>query len=184
MHGLRPARSRRWISPESWCGRNISAPSTARSRSTGATAVRRSSTRTSSFCSATTNAKSYLLALDSRTGAVRWKADAPAGVTSYSTPLVVETGGKTEIIVNSSVGVSGHDVATGAAAVARRGSQSLPDSHADLSRRRHLHEPRLSQQPVPGDSAGRQGERRGEPRGMEGRRRARRTSRHSFITTG
>jgi outer membrane protein assembly factor BamB len=57
--------------------------------------------------------KSYLLALDSRTGAVRWKADAPAGVTSYSTPLVVETGGKPEIIVNSSVGVSGHDVATG-----------------------------------------------------------------------
>ncbi len=57
--------------------------------------------------------KSYLLALDSRTGAVRWKADAPDGVTSYSTPLVVETGGKPEIIVNSSVGLSGHDIATG-----------------------------------------------------------------------
>src|ERR671919_1715198 len=49
--------------------------------------------------------RSYLLALDSRTGAVRWKADAPAGVTSYSTPLVVETAGKPEIVVNSSVGV-------------------------------------------------------------------------------
>jgi outer membrane protein assembly factor BamB len=57
---------------------------------------------------------SYLLALDSRTGAVRWKADAAPGVTSYSTPLVVETGGKAEIIVNSSAGVSGHDAATGA----------------------------------------------------------------------
>jgi outer membrane protein assembly factor BamB len=57
--------------------------------------------------------KSYLLALDTRTGAVRWKADAPAGVTSYSTPLVVDTGGKAEIIVNSSAGLSGHDVATG-----------------------------------------------------------------------
>jgi outer membrane protein assembly factor BamB len=56
---------------------------------------------------------SYLLALDARTGAVKWKADAPAGVTSYSTPLVVESGGKTEIVVNSSVGVSGHDFATG-----------------------------------------------------------------------
>jgi outer membrane protein assembly factor BamB len=44
---------------------------------------------------------------------VRWKADAPNGVTSYSTPLVVEAGGKTEIIVNSSAGVSGHDFATG-----------------------------------------------------------------------
>jgi len=57
---------------------------------------------------------SYLLALDSKTGAVRWKADAGSGVTSYSTPLVVETGGRAEIIVNSSIGVSGHDAATGA----------------------------------------------------------------------
>jgi outer membrane protein assembly factor BamB len=57
---------------------------------------------------------SYLLALDARTGAVRWKQDAPAGVTSYSTPLVVDSGGKTEIVVNSSVGISGHDFATGA----------------------------------------------------------------------
>ena len=57
---------------------------------------------------------SYLLALDAKTGAVRWKSDAPAGVTSYSTPLVVESGGKTEIVVNSSAGISGHDFATGA----------------------------------------------------------------------
>jgi outer membrane protein assembly factor BamB len=56
---------------------------------------------------------SYLLALDAATGAVRWKADAPNGVTSYSTPLVVETGGRAEIIVNSSAGVSGHDFSTG-----------------------------------------------------------------------
>jgi outer membrane protein assembly factor BamB len=56
---------------------------------------------------------SYLLALDAGTGKVRWKVDAPAGVTSYSTPLVVETGGKAEIVVNSSVGVSGHDASTG-----------------------------------------------------------------------
>jgi outer membrane protein assembly factor BamB len=57
--------------------------------------------------------KSYLLSLDSRTGAVRWKADAPDGVTSYSTPLVVEADGKAEVVVNSSAGVSGHDAATG-----------------------------------------------------------------------
>ena len=57
---------------------------------------------------------SYLLALDSRTGAVRWKVNAPTGETSYSTPLVVDVGGKTEIVVNSSAGVSGHDFATGA----------------------------------------------------------------------
>jgi outer membrane protein assembly factor BamB len=58
--------------------------------------------------------KSYLLALDARTGEVRWKADAPAGVTSYSTPLVIETGGQTQIVVNSSIGVTGHDFSTGA----------------------------------------------------------------------
>ena len=57
---------------------------------------------------------SYLLALDSKTGAVRWKADAGGVATSYSTPLVVETGGRAEIVVNSSTGVSGHDAATGA----------------------------------------------------------------------
>jgi len=56
---------------------------------------------------------SYLLALDARTGAVQWKSAAASGVTSYSTPLVVETGGKAEIVVNSSVGVSGHDFDTG-----------------------------------------------------------------------
>jgi outer membrane protein assembly factor BamB len=56
---------------------------------------------------------SYLLALDARTGAVKWKADAPTGVTSYSTPLVVEAEGRREVIVNSSEGVSAHDLATG-----------------------------------------------------------------------
>lgn len=58
--------------------------------------------------------QSYLLALDTRTGAVRWKVDAADGVTSYSTPLVVEADGKAEIVVNSSIGVTGHDLATGA----------------------------------------------------------------------
>lgn len=58
--------------------------------------------------------QSYLLALDARTGAVRWKVDAADGVTSYSTPLVVEANGTAEIVVNSSAGVSGHDLATGA----------------------------------------------------------------------
>ena len=57
---------------------------------------------------------SYLVALDARTGAMRWKVDAGPGTTSYSTPLIVESGGRAEIIVNSSVGVSGHDAATGA----------------------------------------------------------------------
>jgi outer membrane protein assembly factor BamB len=58
--------------------------------------------------------QSYLLALDARTGRVRWKVDAESGTTSYSTPLVVQSGSRTEIVVNSSAGVSGHDFATGA----------------------------------------------------------------------
>jgi outer membrane protein assembly factor BamB len=34
-------------------------------------------------------------------------------VISYSTPLVSDAGGRAEVIVNSSVGISGHDAATG-----------------------------------------------------------------------
>jgi outer membrane protein assembly factor BamB len=57
---------------------------------------------------------SYLLSLDARTGAVRWKRDQPAGVTSYSTPMVVSTGASAaEVVVNSSAGVAGHSAATG-----------------------------------------------------------------------
>jgi outer membrane protein assembly factor BamB len=57
---------------------------------------------------------SYMLALDAGTGAVKWKVNANPGTVSYSTPLVVDLGGgKAEIVVNSSVGLSGHDAATG-----------------------------------------------------------------------
>jgi outer membrane protein assembly factor BamB len=57
---------------------------------------------------------SYLLSLDAATGAVKWKADQPRGLTSYSTPLVVETnGGAAEVIVNSSAGIAAHNAANG-----------------------------------------------------------------------
>jgi len=57
---------------------------------------------------------SYLLSLDARTGAVRWKTDQASGVTSYSTPIVVDSGtGASEVIVNSSAGIAGHSAATG-----------------------------------------------------------------------
>ncbi len=55
----------------------------------------------------------YLLGLDSTTGQNRWKVDRPRGVISYSTPFVIETTDSAEIIVNSSVGMAGHDLATG-----------------------------------------------------------------------
>lgn len=56
---------------------------------------------------------SYLLALDKRTGAVKWKVDKTAGIESYSSPIVVQGPGGPELIVNSSVGVESFDPATG-----------------------------------------------------------------------
>lgn len=57
---------------------------------------------------------SYLLALDKRTGRVQWKVDRPAGVESYSSPLVIQGPGGPELIVNSSTGLESFDPATGA----------------------------------------------------------------------
>lgn len=57
--------------------------------------------------------RSYLLALDKRTGAVKWKVDKPAGVESYSSPIVVQGPAGHELIVNSSVGVESFDPGTG-----------------------------------------------------------------------
>ncbi|HEX4997723.1 MAG TPA: PQQ-binding-like beta-propeller repeat protein, partial [Terriglobia bacterium] len=56
---------------------------------------------------------SYLLALDSSSGMNRWKHNRDGGVTSYSTPFVMESGGEPELIVNSSEGISGHSLKTG-----------------------------------------------------------------------
>jgi outer membrane protein assembly factor BamB len=57
---------------------------------------------------------SYLLALDKRTGAVRWKRDRTPGAHSYSTPVVFTHEGQTTLVLNSSRGVEGFDPATGA----------------------------------------------------------------------
>ena len=56
---------------------------------------------------------SYLLALDKRTGAVKWKVDKPAGLESYSSPTVVQGPSGPELIVNASTGVESFDPATG-----------------------------------------------------------------------
>ena len=55
---------------------------------------------------------SYILALDSSTGANKWKADR-AGAMSYSTPFVIETPAGAELIVNSGEGISGHSLSNG-----------------------------------------------------------------------
>jgi outer membrane protein assembly factor BamB len=56
---------------------------------------------------------SYLLALDKRRGKERWKADRGKGRSSYSTPLVIRTPSRAEVIVNSSERVDAYDAATG-----------------------------------------------------------------------
>ncbi len=56
---------------------------------------------------------SYLVALDTKTGAVRWKRDRQPGAHSYSTPLMVTHDGRATLVLNSSRGVEGFDPATG-----------------------------------------------------------------------
>ena len=56
---------------------------------------------------------SYLLAVDKETGKQVWKADRGRGRTSYSTPLVVNAGGRSEVIVNSSERVDAYDARDG-----------------------------------------------------------------------
>jgi outer membrane protein assembly factor BamB len=55
----------------------------------------------------------YLLALDLRTGRLRWKRDRQPGALSYSTPLVVTGQGRTTIVVNSTQGIEAYEAATG-----------------------------------------------------------------------
>jgi outer membrane protein assembly factor BamB len=57
--------------------------------------------------------KSYLLALEARTGRQRWKTDRGAGRVSFSTPLLVSGADGDELIVNSSERVDAYDPATG-----------------------------------------------------------------------
>ena len=57
--------------------------------------------------------QSYVIALDTMTGAVRWKVDREPGRLSYSTPLVVATPGGAELVINSSVGLEAVSLADG-----------------------------------------------------------------------
>ncbi|MEE8130269.1 MAG: PQQ-binding-like beta-propeller repeat protein [Vicinamibacterales bacterium] len=56
----------------------------------------------------------YLVALDTRTGAERWKVDRGPGLRSYSTPLAVADNDHAELIVNSSARIDAFDPKTGA----------------------------------------------------------------------
>lgn len=56
---------------------------------------------------------SFLYAFDKRTGAQRWKV-ARDEKTSWSTPLIVESEGRAQVIVSATQRVRGYDLATGA----------------------------------------------------------------------
>ena len=56
--------------------------------------------------------ESFVVALDKGTGDERWKVERDEG-TSWSTPLVVEHGGKPQVIVSATHRVRGYDLATG-----------------------------------------------------------------------
>jgi outer membrane protein assembly factor BamB len=56
---------------------------------------------------------SYLLALDKQTGKELWRTNRGKGVTSYSTPIIVDSPQGPEIIVNSSEGLEAYYPGTG-----------------------------------------------------------------------
>lgn len=55
---------------------------------------------------------SFVVALDARTGKERWKV-ARDEVSSWSTPLVVEHQGRTQVIISATRRIRGYDLATG-----------------------------------------------------------------------
>lgn len=56
---------------------------------------------------------SYMVALDKKTGKQLWKADRPDGMRSYTTPFVVRSGGRDELIVNSNTEIAAFDPSDG-----------------------------------------------------------------------
>ncbi len=57
-------------------------------------------------------ADSALLCLDARTGKIRWRAERPEK-TSWNTPCVVESQGRTQVIVNATSRIRAYDLETG-----------------------------------------------------------------------
>ncbi len=56
---------------------------------------------------------SFIVALDARSGEELWRTERPGEVTSWSTPLVVESGGRHQVVVAATGRSRGYDLATG-----------------------------------------------------------------------
>jgi outer membrane protein assembly factor BamB len=71
-------------------------------------------------------ARSYLLALDARTGRERWTVDRGTGRVSHSTPLIVRVPEGHELLVNSSERIDAYDPSTGKALWHTGGPRQTP----------------------------------------------------------
>lgn len=58
--------------------------------------------------------ESFLLALDKQTGSAKWRTPRPQSPPSYSTPVLWEAGGQTQLVIAGSAAVTAYDPATGA----------------------------------------------------------------------
>jgi outer membrane protein assembly factor BamB len=59
------------------------------------------------------DAKSFLMALDSKSGKVLWKSERPDAVRSYSTPAVWTRNGRKELLVAGAIELAGYDPSNG-----------------------------------------------------------------------
>lgn len=55
------------------------------------------------------DAEAYIVALDKATGAEKWRIDRPNRTRSYCVPLIVEAGGKTQMVLTGSLCVTSYD---------------------------------------------------------------------------
>ncbi|HJT77561.1 MAG TPA: PQQ-binding-like beta-propeller repeat protein, partial [Gemmataceae bacterium] len=59
------------------------------------------------------DAKAYIVALEKQTGKERWRADRPNRTRSYCPPLVIDAGGRKELVLSGSKCVASYDPDTG-----------------------------------------------------------------------
>ena len=59
------------------------------------------------------DAEAYIVALDKTTGEEKWRVDRPNRTRSYCVPLIVEAGGKTQMVLSGSLCVTSYDPDTG-----------------------------------------------------------------------
>ena len=111
---------------------------------------------------------SYLVALDKRTGAVRWKTEREKGSVSYSTPTVVAVGDRRRADRQLDAARRRLRPGDGQAPLVGRGRHPLRGPRPRLRGRRAVHEPRLPQRAVHGGARGRT-RRRLEDAGRPGR---------------